>query len=610
MWQWADRNRTLQSDSSAEPGRWRSERTPYMIPIMEAFTEPKVSKIYIKASTQVGKSEVLNNFFGYIVDVDPGPILWVFPTVEVAEDYSKERLNPMIESTSSIKEKIAPEKSRNKNNTILKKSFIGGHLALVGSNSPPGLRSRPVRYVLGDELDAWAWSAGKEGDPVKLIDRRTRTFFNRKQVYVSSPAVAGRSKIEEGFLSGTQEEWRVKCPSCGEYRYIEFDDIRFDKEKTTHGREVRYKVSNIYWVCKGCGGAHTENEIKRQPGEMAALNPQALENGIRSFRLNAFLSPWETWDNIISEFLHSCKDPVKLQVVYNTLFGEVWEDRGDLEDEDTIMERRDIYEAELPEGVLVLTCGVDTQDDRLEYEVVGHGHFGETWGIRKGVIMGRPDGAEVWQQLDDVIDHPYRFASGATLKISITFIDSGGHYTQDVYLNCRERFNKKVFAIKGRGGDGVPYTSPPKKTNIVIRGQYLGQCWLYTLGVDSGKQSIMDSLKVKKPGPRYYHFPNNPNLGYGAAYFAGLISERLAYKPGRKSPWVWEKIPGHERNEALDCRNYALAAFKALSPDLDRIEQRLKELSRKEKKKMPVSTERPKEQSGQRNGVDRYLNDW
>lgn len=191
VWEWADKNRTLTSESSAEPGRWRSDRTPYMIPVMEAFTDPKISKIYVMASAQVGKSEVLNNCFGYVVDIDPGPILWIHPTVEAGEDYSKQRISQIIRDTLCLRNKISPEKSRDKSNTILRKFFVGGSLSIAGSNAPPGLRSKPIRYVFGDEWDAWARSAGEEGDPAKLAERRTDTFFNRKIVIVSTPTIKG-----------------------------------------------------------------------------------------------------------------------------------------------------------------------------------------------------------------------------------------------------------------------------------------------------------------------------------------------------------------------------------------------------------------------------------
>ena len=262
-------------------------------------------------------------------------------------------------------------------------------------------------------------------------------------------------------------------------------------------------------------------------------------------------------------------------MVYNTCFGELWEDRGDLEDEDSLMARREEYLAELPDGVLVLTAGVDTQDNRMEYEVVGHGHFGETWGIEKGVVMGRPDDDATWTKLDEVLfDRVFYFADGLGLRPSMSFVDEGGHFTQDVRRQCRARIGKKVFCIKGMPGPDKPYTAPPKQMKIIVNQKAVGTCWQYQIGVDSGKVMIMDNLAVKTPGSKFCHFPKRDD--YGTGYFAGLLSERLEYDAEKKQPWVWKKIPGHERNEALDCRNYALAAFKALPKNLDAIDRQLK----------------------------------
>ena len=277
------------------------------------------------------------------------------------------------------------------------------------------------------------------------------------------------------------------------------------------------------------------------------------------------------------KYLNALGDTKKMQVVYNTRLGLLWEDRGDVQDEDTMLGRREEYPAELPDGVLVLTAGVDTQDDRMEYEIVGFGHFGETWGIEKGIVSGRPDSDEVWQQLDELVfDRKLKFADGVELPVSIKFVDEGGHFTQEIRQRCHDRIGKKVFCIKGFPGSDRPFTSPPKQQKITVQNRYIGMCWQYQLGVDSGKQIIMDDLKVQEPGARYCHFPRRDD--YGLGYFNGLLSEHLVYKDGHRNPWQWEKISGHERNEALDCRNYALAAFKVLPKDLDAIDRRLKQL--------------------------------
>ncbi len=610
--EWADKKRRLSPESSAEPGPWRTYRTPYLQGPMDAFTDPKVRRIVMASASQVGKSELENNIIGFIIDEDPGSILFIHPTTIDAKDYSKLRIAPMVRDCKSLKSKVADPKSRESGNTILQKSFPGGILTMCGSTEAHSLASKPIRYIIGDERDRWATSAGTEGDPWELARARQITFYNSKAVEVSTPTIKNASAIEASFAAGTMERWCVECPNCGDYHNIVFSDIRYKyNEKIVAGKKT-YSITKIYYACPGCGCIADEMEMKRQPAKWIAENPEAYERGVRSFWLNAFVSPWASWESTILEYLQAIGNTKKLQVVYNTRFGELWEDRGDLEDEDSVMARREEYEAELPEGVLVLTCGVDTQDDRLEFEVVGHGHFGENWGIKKGIIMGRPDTPEVWAQLDDIIDHVFCFKGGVGLRLSMTFVDEGGHFTQEVRMQCRARLSKKVFCIKGRGGEGIPFTSPPKKQKIVIRGKTLGTCWQYMLGVDAGKQIIMDNLRVQTPGSKYCHFPRRED--YGAAYFKGLLSERLVYKPEKKKPWQWEKIPGHERNEALDCRNYAMAAFKALPVDLDAIDRRLKAAKNERydaaSVPMHVPAQKPTRKKSRGSTLNKYYDAW
>ncbi|MCM1299618.1 MAG: phage terminase large subunit family protein, partial [[Eubacterium] siraeum] len=521
--QWADRNRRLASETSAEVGRWRTSRTPYMLEIMDCFTDPKVEHIVVAAPSQVGKSEMENNVVGYIIDQDPGPILFVQPTIDDAKRYSEMRIAPMIRDTRCLKKKVADPKTRDGGNTKRQKSFPGGFLIMAGSNVPHDLCSFPMRYVIGDERDRWATSAGGEGDPWELAKARTRTFYNKKLVEVSTPTIKGKSPIEKAYYTGTMERWVTKCRHCGEYSEIKFKDIRFDYEAIEKGGDRIFDVKSVFYVCPNCGGVSSENEVKKQHSKWLADAPEAKElHKTRSFWLTAWLSPWVTWESIILQFLQAGTDSAKLQVVYNTLFGELWEVRGDMDSEEDVMARREEYDAELPKGVIVLTCGVDTQDDRLEYEVKGYGHFGENWGIKKGIIMGRPDSDEVWQKLDDVLDHRYTFAEGHSIKISLTFMDEGGHFTQEVRQRCRERQSKNLFPIKGAAGvRDIPYVSAPKKQKILVGGKMLGMVWVYELGVDAGKQKIFDNLRVKEPGANYCHFPKRDD--YGKAYFKSLM---------------------------------------------------------------------------------------
>lgn len=589
--EWAAEHRVLSRESSAEAGPWRNERTPYMVEPMNAFSDPRVREISVVAMSQVGKSEVELNIIGYIIDQDPGSVLYIQPNLDDAKKFSRLRIAPMIRDCDTLRAKVSEVRSRDAGNTVLQKTFPGGMLTMVGSQSPSALASTPARYVLGDEVDRWALSAGSEGDPWALAAARTTTFYNAKMVAVSTPTIKGYSRIEKLFLDGTQERWCSQCPSCGEWHNITFDDIKFDFDTTGSGRRKSYTLHSVHWCCPSCGCLHTEAEMRAQPARWIAENPGAIERGRRSFWVNAFSSPWRSWDKIVLKFLEVKNDPEELKVFYNTVLGELWEDRGDLEDEDTMLARREDYgtaedgtPVELPDGVLVLTCGVDTQDDRLEYEVVGHGHYGETWGIKKGIIMGDPNYDDPWERLDEVVSHVYKFRNGRGLTVSMTCVDSGGHKTQSVYIQTRARLQQRVFAIKGQGGDGIPYTKPPSKVKIVVGGKTVGQTWLYSIGVDAGKAAIMTALKVQEAGPKYCHFPRDNDRGYDINFFNGLLSEKLVMKNERgRTRWVWEKLKGHERNEALDCRNYALAAFRILDPDLDAVERRLRGLDSPEK---------------------------
>ncbi len=574
--EWADKYRRLSPENSAEAGPWKTSRTPYMKDIMDSFTDPKIRRIVVVASSQVGKTEIELNMLGYVIDIDPGPILFIMPSLDNAQDLSKRRISAMIRDTKPLKQKVSESKSKDGRNTVLKKQFPGGMLTITGANSPASLASIPARYVFGDERDRWPASAGSEGDPWMLAEARTTTFFNAKLVEVSTPTIKGASAIETSYDLGTRERWCHCCKDCGEYNDITFSNIKFEYDTKKIKGKKHYIVKSVWYICPTCGCTLTENEVKKAPSKWIAENEDAYNQGVRSFWINAFVSPWMQWNKIVLKFLQAKDDPERLKVVYNTVFGELWEERGDIEDEDVLIQRREEYAAELPEGVLVLTCGVDTQDDRIEYEVVGHGHYGETWGIRKGFITGRPDTKEVWSRLDSVLDKTYKFKDGTGLKIAITFVDSGGHFTQEVYIACKERLNKRVFAIKGKGGEDLPFTSPPKK--VPIKQNKNVTCWLYILGVDAGKSSLMNALKVKESGPKFCHFPNNDTAGYDHSYFKGLLSERMVLKrKSGKDSWQWEKIPGHIRNEALDCRNYALAAFRVLDVDLDAVEKRLRE---------------------------------
>lgn len=559
--QWADRYRRLSGESAAEPGQWNTDRAPYQREIMDCINDPACEELVVMSSAQVGKTELILNIIGYYIDYDPAPMLIVQPTVKpMAEDFSKDRLAPMIRDTPTLAGKVRDAKSKTSGNTILHKMFPGGHVTIAGANSASSLASRPVRIVLMDETDRYPASAGTEGDPIKLAEKRTTAFWNRKKIKVSTPTIKGRSNIEKEYDSGSMEEWCVPCPCCGRFQPYEWGRIHF---------------SDVTMECKYCGEHITETEWKQGVGKYVAKYPERRRK--RSFHLNELASPWKHWDEIIREFKEAQKemkengDINKMKTWINTTLGETWEERGTGADDNSLLSRRERYAADIPDGVLLLTAGVDVQDDRLEVEITGWRHGYESWGIKYDKIFGDTEKEETWDKLESYLDQELYFSSGSSLLVACTCIDTGGHRTTEVYkfLKKMERKGKRVYGIKGMGGPGIPLIHK-LSTNNQLKAK------IFILGVDSGKEILMTRLTTVDEGPGYCHFPINADRGYNETYIKGLNSEQrvINMKDGR--PVIkWVKKSG-TRNEPLDLRIYSTAAAEILRPDWDVLEKRVK----------------------------------
>lgn len=577
---WADQYRMLSSESSAEPGRWRTDRAPYQRAIMDAFTDLDVRRVVVMSCSQIGKSDIMNNVIGRFAHLAPAPILMIQPTVDMAQDYSKSRIAPMIRDTKVLRDIFQDVKSRESGNTILSKLFPGGRLIMGGANSPAGLASRPIKILLADEVDRFPDSAGTEGDPVDLAAKRMTTFWDRTMGLFSTPTNAGESRIEVEYTEGTQEEWQHQCPNCGEYHLLTHRSMVMDTETVKDGRKKEHiHVKSVSWRCPDCGFTFSENEMRRQPQKYIAKNPTAIKNHARSFFVNCWASPWISWTDVMQEWVDAKGDPEREKVVVNTRFGEPYERARSYDNVDKLLARREPYNAELPDGVLILTAAVDVQDNRLEYEIVGWGEDEECWGIKKGIILGVPDTAAVWRQLDEQLDREYHFADGTGLLVARTFIDSGGHYTSEVYNYSLMHLARQRFAVRGSSTMGVPIIHKYSKAQA-----YHGRTIpLVLIGTDSGKQYIMDRLAIDVPGPRYFHFPlDKPeqdavngvlwNRGYDEIYFQGLTAEeKQPQKKNCRIVYRWVNIAKDHRNEPLDLRVYNLACLASISPDFSKL---------------------------------------
>lgn len=579
--EWADEYRIISAEGASEPGRWHTSRAPYQKEIMDAFTQYGVHKVVVKSCSQIGKSDIMNNVIGRFAHLAPAPIMMIQPTIDMAQDFSKGRIAPMIRDTKALNKVFAYAKSRESSNTILLKSFPGGRLIMSGANSPASLASRPVKVLLCDEVDRFPVSAGSEGDPIGLASKRMTTFWDRVMGEFSTPTNAGESRIDDEYMEGTQEEWQHQCPNCGEYHTITHRSLNADYETFTDSKGQKHvTVKSVQWHCPDCGFSFSEVQMRRVKQQYVAQNAPALVNGVRSFFVNCWASPWLNWNMVMQEWLEAKGDPEREKVIYNTRFGESYERKGEFEGPEMFLTRRERYEAELPEGVLLLTAAVDVQDNRLEYEICGWGVGEECWGIQKGIILGVPDTPEPWRQLDMQLDRRYYFKNGVSLVVARTFIDSGGHYTNEVYRYCLTHFSRQRIAIKGSSTPGVPILHKYVK-------QQAGRKYtvpVVLLGTDSGKQYVMDRLSIEVKGPKYFHFPMDGNQlnshdtlmdrGYDEIYFKGLISERrVPRKRNGRIVWQWEVIAKDKRNEPLDLRVYNLACMLSLRPDWEQFRE-------------------------------------
>ncbi len=562
--QWADEYRRLSQESGAKPGRWHTDRAPYQREIMDAIGDPHIRTVVIKSAAQIGKTSMLLNALGKVMHYDPAPMLVMEPTVDMGEAFSKDFLAPMIRDTPVLR-KLVDTKSRYSGNTILKKNFPGGHITIVGSNSPSSLRMRPIKVLLADEVDAYPKSAGTEGDPLLLAQKRQTTFWDKKTIMVSTPTIKGDSRIEEAYLDSTQEEWNVPCPECGHYQPLVWANLHFDKEDLTQG---------ILYECEKCGCVSGEYAWKAQgkKGRFVAANPGAEARG---FHLNTLASSFCGWKEVVEKFLAAkarlnVGDYEEMKTWVNTELGETWEEPGERLDETDLASRREVYGAQVPDDVLVLTAGVDVQDDRFEVEVVGWGVGKENWGIRYQKIYGDLLKDQVWEDLDQFLLQSFYKKDGTAMPILATGMDTGGHHTDRVYRFCKERWERHVFALKGKGGQEVPYLRNPTTNNRV-------KVPLFIIGVDAGKALIYQRLRHKpqeKSGPNYCHFPLDDTAGYDETYFRGLTAEKMVarFRKGR-SIVVWElKDASYKRNEPLDLRNYATAALEIANPVLQKQE--------------------------------------
>lgn len=558
--EWADSYRYLAPTASAEPGRWRTSRTPYLKEIMNHLSahSPTQEVVFMKGA-QVGATEAGNNWVGYVMDVAPGPMLMVMPTDDTVKRNSKIRIAPMIEATPKLRDKVAAAKSRDGDNTTFTKSFPGGVLVMTGANSAVGLRSLPIRYLMLDEVDGYPEDLAGEGSPIELARARTRTFSRRKVFIISTPTVDGSSAIQREFETTDQRRYHVPCPHCGAMQWLKWERIRWE-----HG-----DPDSARYVCEHCEENIDERHktVMLEGGKWVASAP---ENGTEKkvgYHISSLYSPlgWYSWADAVRDFVAAKNDANKTKAFVNTVLGECYTEKGEAPPWESVYNKRETYKINAPsEDVVFLTAGVDVQKDRLEVEIVGWCKGKRTYSIDYRVLLGETNDKAVWDKLAEIVGETWTREDGAEMQLRLMAVDTG-YNTSEVYNFCRRFDVTKVIPVKGSDSLGV-IVAQPRALDVSRSGKKIGRMKVWSVGVSMLKTELYGWLRLEKdedgtPPNGYCHFPQ-----YEPTYFRGITAEQLEFKllrGFRKYQWVKK----YERNEPLDLRVYARAAASVVGID-------------------------------------------
>jgi phage terminase large subunit GpA-like protein len=559
--EWAEAHVVLPSELAAEPGPYRSSRTPYARAMMNAQNDPTLPIVCYKTSAQIAKTTSLLMGLGYHIHHDPCPMLLVLPDQGIAEAFSKKKLEPFINGTEPLRERIGTVGTRKSTGTIFEKSFPGGFLQLAGANTPNALRMHSVRKVFADEVDGFKLSSGKDGDPLMLAFKRATTFANRQLIVSSTPVDKMTSLIEAYWQRSDKRLYHVKMPCCGDMNVLAWEHVKWVKGQPE---------TCEYW-CQSCGTPTGPRELK-----LAALAETGNEwratapfTGVAGFHIWQIYSPFSNLIEIVREYESSQRSEQEKKVWWTTFLGEPWDEMGAVATtgEALFNGRRFWKDGVIPEGACVLTASVDVQGNRLEVLVVAHGPNKQRWAIDLFVVDGNPAGQNVWDRCENLLERRYQHETHPDIWRGIegVAIDSGGHYTQQAYdfASKAHMRSKPWFAIKGVGGEGKLAWSDSKRP---LR----NGAKLHLVGVDSLKEEIYAHIVREESSENPWE--NRIFLRKTPAIDLDHCEQIVVERPRRvidSKGFVkteWHKPPG-ARNEMLDLLVYAEAVHRYLAID-------------------------------------------
>lgn len=561
---WADSNRYLSTESAAEPGKWRTSRTPYLKEILDCLSpNSPVCEIIVMKGVQLGFTEAGLNVLGCYADIAPCPMMYVMPTIDMAKDLSENRVDTMIMATPVLSQKIRPARERDAGNTKFVKKFPGGSIKLSGANSAASLRSKAIRVLILDEPDAYPLDVDGEGSPVSLAQKRQVTFGLKKKFYMlSTPTLEHTSVIEPAFLKTDQRKFFVACPACSFEQLLQFQQLRWE-----HGKGD--KIDKVLYECEDCGLLIEERHKtkmmlagKWKPTVKENINPLK-----RGYWIPSLYSPlgWMSWMDIAKEYEASENDTNKRKVFINTVLAETYKESGEVPAWENLFNRRESYEMNKPNrNICFITVGVDVQKDRLELHIMGWCKQKISYSIDYRVIPHESTSVKAWDELAKVVNETWEREDGIILPMRLMAVDTG-YNTSYVYNFCRRFDVTKVIPIKGRDNLGL-IVSAPRAVDTTSAGKKIGKVKVWNVGVSLIKSEIYGWLKQEKkdnvPPPGFMHFPQ-----YSENFFRGLTAEQLVPAVNKNGHNKYEWIKKYHANEPLDTTVYARAAASVIGID-------------------------------------------
>jgi phage terminase large subunit GpA-like protein len=562
---WMERELTVPSEESAVPGRYRFTRHEFLREIVDSAVDPDIEVMAVQKPAQVGWTLAFTGLATYFVRCDPSRILIGQPTGDECEVWSKDRLEPVVRASPTVAALIRPAKQRDANNKILHKRFPGGAMKIVSANSPTGLASWPAKRILLDEVDRYPASAGDEGDPISLVKKRAQTYLRRggKLLAGSTPDIANLSLIEDLVDQGDRRVWLVPCHhgGCGHEQRLEFERLKWDR-----GDQGEHLPRTAAYRCEACDRPWSDMERIANVARGRWV-PTAPPSNVRSFLIDGLMSPDVMHAELAREWL-AAKTDEKRKVFVNTYLGRTWSEETDAPDWEDLARRLESWPRRvLPEGVMLLCCGVDVQKNRLEYRVWGFGRGGEAWLVESEVIPGGPGDAEAWAQVDGLLDRSWPAANGEPVRLDRLAVDSGA-FTEEVYgWGRRYRFDNRVMLVKGDARQAL-VVGPRQVQEWAATGKKAKFGVAITIvGTNKAKDYLLRKLRLPKPlsgedvPAGYIHLPD----WAPEEELQQMVAERRVKQTNRRgyTEYVWKIKPG-DRNEALDCLVYAYAGACAL----------------------------------------------